>query len=325
MEPTTILVANTYPEELRMRIETLVPDGFRLRFAKSELESEIVGELDDIEFLIAGGRLHVTEALLQCAPRLRLIHRTGVGYDRIDVEALKSRGIPLVLNPGVNATAVAEHSVLLLLAVLRNLSEADRRTKAGEWPRRLVSAEASTLQGLSVGVVGMGHVGQKIAGLTRAFGAHVTYTKRNRLDACAEQHLGITHLHIDELIASSDAVILACALTNLTRGLIDEVRLRQMRVNSIIINASRGELIDEYALLRALDAGHLRGAGLDVFCKEPPAVDDPLLKHPRVIATPHIAGLTASSLESMYVAALSNIVAFDSRGLAAIEHVRIRA
>ena len=250
-------------------------------------------EIGDAEIL-----LHVLEpvtaAVIEAAPRLKLIQKIGIGVNTIDLDAARRRGIAVCNMPGTNTQAVAEMTLLLMLATLRRLSRLDPLTRAGEgWSLDPELADdLGELAGRVVGLVGFGSVARRLAPILQAIGAKVVYTSR-----CPAADALVPFLPLVELLPAADVVSLHLPLTEETEGIIDGGALAAMRRGSVLINTARGPLVDEAALLRALTSGHLRGAGLDVFCREPTGADDPLLRLPNVVATPHLAWLTAETLD----------------------------
>jgi D-3-phosphoglycerate dehydrogenase len=239
--------------------------------------------------LLVRSETRVTQALLDAAPRLRVIGRAGAGVDTIDVEAATARGIVVVNAPGGNAVAAAEHTLALMFALARRIAAADASMKRGQWSRRAYTG--SELTGKTLGLVGLGRVGSEVA--RRAIGLEMRVLVFDPYvpDEHA-RHLGLEPVELDSLLEAADIVSLHVPLTESTRGILNEARIRHMRRGAFLINCARGGLVDEPALLAALDDGRLAGAGIDVFSAEPVDPEDPLPKHPRVVATPHLGAST---------------------------------
>jgi len=234
----------------------------------------------------------VDAALMRRAPQLRLVQKVGVGVDSIDLEAARQRGIAVCNMPGTNSQAVAELTLLLMLATLRRVNELDRATRNGSgWPlpRELVDG-LGELAGRTVGLVGFGAVPQRLAPILHAMGARPVTWSRSEPDD------GITAASFDTLLRESDIVSLHLPATPETTGLMDATALARMRPGAILINTARGSLCDGDALVGALRSGHLAGAGLDVFAREPLEATDPLLELPNVVVTPHVAWLTEETI-----------------------------
>lgn len=237
----------------------------------------------------------VTAEVIARAPKLRLVQKIGSGVNTIDIAACEARHIPVCNLPGTNSRAVAEMTLLLMLACLRRLRESDAAVRVpGGW------AAAPTLQdhfgelaGRTVGLVGAGAIPQALAPILEAMGAKPLLWSRSRKD-----------LTLEQLLARADIVSLHLPLTPGTEGLIDP---RRMKRGAILVNTARGALVDEAALVAALSDGHLAAAGLDVFAEEPPATDHPLLALPNVVCAPHLAWLTQETLDRSIAAALENV------------------
>jgi D-3-phosphoglycerate dehydrogenase / 2-oxoglutarate reductase len=249
----------------------------------------------DADFLIV--RTLLPQDIFARAPRLLGVVRNGSGLDMIPVEAASERGIAVANVPGANAQAVIEYCIGAFLQLARSTPVMDRTLRSGGWnAARAFSAHAQELSGKTVGIIGLGNIG---AGLARicatAFGMRVLGHARRAetIPACA------TPVDLDELIATSDFVSLNCPLTPETRGMIDERRLRSMKRTAYLVNASRGAVVDEAALIRALREGWIAGAALDVFETQPLREDHPLLALENVILTPHAAALTDESSARM--------------------------
>lgn len=248
--------------------------------------------LPQAEALLVRSETRVTAELLEQAPRLRVIGRAGAGVDTIDVPAATARGIVVVNAPGGNAVAAAEHSVALAFALARRVAAADASMKEGQWSRsRYVGTE---LAGKTLGLVGLGRVGGEVArravGLEMRVLVYDPYVPDEHM-----RRLGYEPAELDRVLAESDFVSLHVPLTDATRGLIGTEKLGRMRPSAFLINCARGELVDQQALIEALDAGRLAGAGIDVWPREPVAPDDPLPRHPKVVATPHLGASTVEA------------------------------
>ena len=237
------------------------------------------------------------------APKLRLIQKIGVGVNTIDLDAARARRIPVCNMPGTNSRAVAEMTLLLMLAALRRLPLLDRRTRSGlGWARGPALTDVfGELEGLTVGLVGYGAVPRILAPCLTALGATPIYTARSpRPDATA------SFRSLDRLLAESDVVSLHVPLTPETRGLLDRAGISRMKPGAILVNTARGGLVDEAALVEALRTGRLAAAGLDVFAEEPLRPDNPLLALDNVVLAPHVAWLTRGTLVRSLEVAVEN-------------------
>jgi glyoxylate reductase/D-3-phosphoglycerate dehydrogenase len=230
----------------------------------------------------------LTEADYAAAPHLRLVQVMSAGYEHVDIGLAARHGVRVATFGDAMASVVAEHTLMLMLAVYRQLPRLDAAVRSGTW--RQDEPVLRELRGKRVGLVGLGYIGRAVATLLAAFGAEVAYSSRGRLSAAEEATLRVMYASFDELLAISDVVSLHVPLAPSTRGLIGARELALMKPTGVLINTSRGPVVDQAALAEALASGRLAGAGLDVLDLEPPAESDPLLKMPNVVFTPHTAG-----------------------------------
>ncbi len=269
-------------------------------------EAELIESLPRCEAMVAGGE-QITAELLDKAPKLRAIARTGVGYDAIDVPAASARKIPIVIVPGTNQESVAEHTFALLLALTRKVVEYDALMKAGGWTRSLLAP----LRGKTLGLVGFGRIGRAVASRASAFG--MTVVAFDPLsDPDAETKMGVRRVELDDLLRSSDVVSLHLPLTRATFGLFDRTMFAKMKPGAILINTARGGLVVENDLYESLVTGHLSGAGLDVFVAEPPEPGNKLLTLPNVIVSPHLGGIDTRAMADMAELAASCIASLKA-------------
>ncbi len=268
--------------------------GFVFREVPRHLDlrqsDQLIGALSEAESVIAGSEPY-TEGVLQALPKLRVIARSGVGYDAIDLAACDRRGVVVMTTPGVNHHAVAEHVMALLFGVARDFPMADRRVRAGRWKR----TRGPRVMGSTLGIVGLGRIGQAVA--TRAIGVGMrvlAYEPKPAPEFLDKWPVELTSF--DDLLARSDYVSLHSPLTPETRHLINAKTLARFKPGSVLINTARGGLVDEQALCEALRSRHLRGAGLDVFEVEPLPLESPLLQFENVLLAGHTAGIDNESL-----------------------------
>ena len=245
---------------------------------------------------------------MDLAPNLRIIARHGAGYDTVDVDAATERGIPVTITGAANAGSVAEHVFALLFAVARNVTAADRAVRDGRWSAARGMFTGTELAGRTLGLLGCGRIGLRVAAIATAFGLAVVASDP-ALSAADADALTLRLTEKDDLLRTSDIVSLHLPLTPVTSQIIDREALANIRKGAILINTARGGLIDEVALLECLDTGHLAGAGLDVLATEPPTADDPLLAHPRTVISPHIGGQTHEALRRVAMDAAQSILA----------------
>jgi phosphoglycerate dehydrogenase-like enzyme len=250
--------------------------------------------------------------VVEAALRLKLLHHQGVGYqDTVAVQALKERNIALALTPAGTTIGVAEHTVLLALAVCKRLTFADSELRQGRWHINSLRPTSFEIFGRTVGYIGMGRIAREAAVRFKAFGTSGIYHDPFvHLSAEEEHGLGVNWVGFDELVARADVITLHVPSGKDTHHLIDEAVLRQMKPQAIIINTSRGTIIDEKALCRALQEGRIAGAGLDVFEEEPFRTDNPLAALPNVVLTPHISAGTRDALKAKMRALFQNVQRF---------------
>jgi D-3-phosphoglycerate dehydrogenase len=289
-------------------VQLLVDSGWQV---SQPAASALTAELADADALIVRSATRVTDELLGHAPRLRIVGRAGVGVDNIDLDAATHRGILVVNTPGSSATSVAEHALALMLALARSVPQLNAAMHAGRWEKS--GAAGAELRGKTLGLVGLGRVGGEVARRAKALEmrvlAHDPYLSVER---AAEW--GVQLLPLAEMLAQADYVSLHTALSPATDRLMNRLTLAQMKRGARLINTARGELVDEAALLEALQSGHIAGAGLDVFTTEPPG-NSPLMALPNVIATPHVAGSTAEAQEEVGVQIAQQIRDFLAEGV----------
>ena len=292
-ERPVVAFLDPFPPEVRSIIAAESLPEVALRMATSSDPGELRAVAADAAFLV-GGVAPIPASLIDATRNLRLIHKWGIGVDKIDVAAARARGVPVAITAGANAVPVAESTLLLMLAVLRRLPHRQAQLRAGEWWRARAEARAQTrqLNGKVVALVGMGAIGREVTKRLRAFDAQVRYFDVRRLPADEERALGVRFAELDELLADADIVSLHVPLLPSTTQLLSRSRIARLKPGAIVINTARGEVVDEAALAEALEEGRLAGAGVDVFSTEPPPPDHPLLrvKAPGLVLTPHQAG-----------------------------------
>jgi D-3-phosphoglycerate dehydrogenase len=285
-----IVVADDLPESA---LELLRAEGWHIDARSGRSPVDLANDLADADGLLVRSATKVTKELLAAAPHLRVVGRAGTGVDNIDVAAASSRGVLVVNAPGANSISVAEHACALMLALARMVPAADQAMKAGKWEKKRFLG--NELRGKTLGIAGLGRIGQEVATRARAFGmkvvAHDPFISREIADG-----LGVELLSLDDVCAVADYLTLHLPSTPETKHLFNDARFATVKHGIRIVNTARGELIDEAALRRAIDSGRVAGAGLDVFEKEPPS-DWSLAQLSRVVATPHIAASTEEAQE----------------------------
>jgi D-3-phosphoglycerate dehydrogenase len=278
---------------LKTELEAQVQEVIYNPTGKPLSSVEVAALLPGIDGYIAG--LDAIDAhALNAADRLKVICRYGVGIDNVDLDACRQKGVILTNTPGANSVSVAELALGLILALARQIPEAVEAVHQGKWPRY----SGISLEGKVIGILGLGAIGKQLARRLHGFDCHLmafdpyadaTFARENQVELAS----------MEEVTAKSDFVSLHLPLLPETRNLVNEAFLNRMKKGSFLINTSRGEVVDEDALLSSLQSGHLKGAGLDAFCAEPPDPKNPLLNLPQVIATPHLGAQTDGATSNM--------------------------
>ncbi len=257
--------------------------------------ADLAAALADADALIVRNRTQVRGALLAAGRKLRVVGRLGVGLDNIDVPGCEARGIEVIPATGANALAVAEYVIATAMVLLRGAYASTGEVGEGRWPRAALSG-GREIGGKTLGVVGFGGIGRLVARLARGLGMHVVgHDAALPAGAAAWRDEHAEALELDALLARADVVTLHVPLTESTRGLIGAARIETMKPGAVLVNTARGGVVDEAAVASALRSGRLGGAALDVFDTEPLPAGSPLAGCPRLILTPHVAGLTAES------------------------------
>ena len=263
-------------------------------------EESLMGLIDEADGLITRGSIRITREMMERSPRLKVVGVHGQGCDHVDLRAAGELGKVVCNTPDALTVTVAEMTLGLTLAALRNLVAADKAVRAGQWNRKYGDLIGLELAGKTVGIVGLGRIGTAVAKRLRAFDANVVYWSRTRKPE-VERELGVTWMELDELLKVSDVVSLHIPGTAETQRLIGERELSLMKQGVILVNMARGMVMDEGALIRALRSGKIRVAALDVFEKEPISPDNPLMKMDNVILTPHLGACNLEGMQRMAV------------------------
>jgi len=290
-------------------------DLLRERFQVEMIEAEgmpaasLARRLADADGIVGMANVPLTAEILSAAPRLRCIANYAVGYNNIDVAAATSRGIMVTNTPGVLTDATADLTMALVLAVARRIVDGDQMVREGRFvgwkPDLLVGSD---VHGAVLGLIGLGRIGQAVARRALGFSMSILYSQRHRADPQVESQLRAVYVPLEELLRKADYVSVHCPLTDETRHLIGERQLRMMGPDHYLINASRGPIVDEKALVRALREGWIKGAALDVYEREP-ALEPGLADCPNVVLVPHIGSATVAARAGMAETAAKNLVA----------------
>jgi glyoxylate reductase len=307
-----VVVARYLPEAGRVRLaERYVLDENGAHPDREELLNRVPGAAA----LVADPTVPVDLPLLDAAgPDLRVVANFAVGYDNVDVAACRERGVVVTNTPDVLTNATAELAVALMLAAARRLGEGERLARSGRWagwePGQLLGRE---LTGAVVGIVGLGRIGTRVAELLRGFDVDLLYTARSPHPE-AKRRLGARYAELDDLLARADFVTLHAPLTAETRHLIDDAALERIKPGAVLVNTSRGGLVDSAALARALEEGRLAAAGLDVYEHEP-QIPPELMQLERVVLAPHIGSATATARDGMALLVAENVISvLEGRG-----------
>lgn len=269
-------------------------------------EAELVRRVRDADVVMnIRAYARFPESVLAACPRLRMISVWGTGMDHVDLAACRARNVTVTNTPGVNANSVAEHTLALILAVTRRIPQMDRSVRAAEWPRAFLVQ----LEGKTLGIVGLGATGTRVATLAKPFGMRLLATSWGPDNGRAAA-AGAAAVPIETLLRESDIVTLHLRLGPDTERYLDRERLQLMKPTAFLVNTARARLVDKDALVEALDAGWLAGAGLDVFHHEPIEAGDPLIDLPNVVLSPHNAWLTPEVIDAGFRLAVENIERF---------------
>jgi phosphoglycerate dehydrogenase-like enzyme len=286
-----IIIADNPLNEISIAKELLPPslDAVVARPGTPEFQAALA----DAVCLVGFGDNTMDDAFYKSAPNLRLVQLLSAGYDRCDIEAARRAGVPICNNGGANSTAVSEHALLLMLAVCRRVVWQHTNVAAGRWRGNNVDdVKLYELKGRTLGIVGLGTIGKKTARLAQAFGMNVQYYDIIRLTEDRADALGVRFALFEEVLRTSDIVSLHVPLIKETRHMIGAAQLKMMKPSAYLVNTCRGPVVDEAALIEALQAGTIAGAGLDVFDQEPPPPNNPLFALQNVVLTAHFAGPT---------------------------------
>lgn len=305
-------------------LKTACPQGFTVKTLDEAAYEQLIKEAIDADYFLVSGRLPIDKRVLDNAPKLKMIQRTGVGTEMLNVEAIKQRGIPVYVNAGVNAQSVAEHTLTLILACLKRLPQVNQQTHQGIWKKQQAGVTTRELKGKTVAMVGMGNIGRLVAQMLQTFGAMVIYTDVIRQSTETEQRLDLHFCDsFDTMLPKADILSFHCPLTKENTEILNKHTLSMIKEGSIVVNTARGKLINPDDLYDALQSGHLSAAALDTHYEEPIKDSYKLAELDNVILTPHIGGLSREAFESMMKGAMENIKAFEEGRLEEIESKRL--
>lgn len=301
-------VVSTVPKSRFELFHVDIPSDWEVAFVGYPLPDEdLIAACQGADFLLVGSVHVVSKAVIDASPSLRLIHTEGVGFDKVDVQAAKEIGLPVCNNRAVNNGAVAEHTIGLIMAALKRIVYADREIKARDFASIQVQLRTEGIHELKyqhVGLIGCGAIGQEVARMLTIFGCKVSYYDAYRPSADREKELNISYLTLEDLLGQCDIISLHAPVLPDTINMINASTISLMKDGAILINTSRGELIDQPAAVAALEGGKLGILAIDTLAPEPPAKDHPFLTlspqaSDRFIITPHVAGTTAEAFTRM--------------------------
>ncbi|MGC8831694.1 MAG: 2-hydroxyacid dehydrogenase [Thermoproteota archaeon] len=301
-----ILVLEANPKTVA-ELKKLRKEGFEAVFRRETVEKVDLPKYRDFEILSVFVFSKVNRRVIESLPNLRLIVTRSSGFDHIDVQAAGERGIVVSNVPGYGSMPVAEHVFALLLAVLRKVVKADSAVRASKWLSP--GLQGRLVNGKTFGVIGTGAIGESVARIARAFGANVIAYDVFKKPVLEAEGI-LKYVPLEEVLEKSDIISLHVPLTKETYRLINRGSIAKMKKGVVLINTSRGQIVDQEALVEALRNGRISGAGLDVFEKEPPDPDDPILRLENVVLTPHVAWNTAEAEDHILQTTISNIRAF---------------
>lgn len=302
-----VLVSDSLAEEGVKRLES----GAEVDVITNLTPEELVKKIRDYDALVIRSGTKVTAEVINAAEKLKVIGRAGVGVDNVDVEAATKKGIIVLNAPGGNTISAAEHTIAMMLAVSRNIPQANAALHKGEWNRKKYTGVEFFNK--TLGIVGLGRVGAEVATRMKAFGMQILAYDPFVTEAKANQ-LGIKIAPLEEVLRNSDFITVHTPLTNETRNLIDEDEFKIMRPGVRIVNCARGGIINEAALAKAVAEGKIAGAAIDVFTKEPPT-GNPILEQERIITTPHLGASTAEAQINVALAVADQILAISKGGM----------
>ena len=299
-----VLVSDVLSKEGLAALES--GDGLEVLYKPGLSEDELAAEIKGVDGLVIRSGSKVTARVLEAADRLKVVGRAGIGVDNVDLKAASRRGVIVMNTPTGNAVTTAEHAIALLFSVARKIPFAAAAMKEGKWEKK--ASKGRELSGKTLGVIGLGNIGRIVA--NRAQGLQMKIAGFDPVmtkERAAE--LGIELMSLDELFGRADAITIHTPLTPQTKGIVNDAAIEKMKKGVLLVNAARGGVYDEAALVRGLDSGKIGGVAIDVFDEEPPGLTD-LVKHPGVVATPHLGASTAEAQERVAVEIAQQVAAY---------------
>jgi glyoxylate reductase/D-3-phosphoglycerate dehydrogenase len=302
-----IVFSPPFPPAIMDLARALVPEGFELDIIDQDAPN-FLDAMQDAEYFMGFARGGMGADFYRAAPKLKLTQLISAGYDRIDIEAARQARVPVANNGGANSVAVAEHTLMLILAVYKKMAWQHNNVVNSKWRvGGFDEARVYELAGKTLGIVGLGTIGKKVARRAKAFDMHVQYYDTVRLSEDQEDALGVHFVLFPELLRTSDVVTLHVPLSDATRNMMGTREFAVMQDSAILINTCRGPVVDEQALHTALTTRQIAAAGLDVMTQEPPPANHPLFSLDNIIITPHTAGPTWENWTKAFRNAFDNI------------------
>jgi len=305
-----VLVSDSLSKEGLDVLEQAKSTGIEYAYKPGLKEDELAATIPDYDGLVIRSGSKVTAKVLDAATNLKVVGRAGIGVDNVDVPMATRRGIIVMNTPTGNTITTAEHAIALLFAVARKIGMADATMKQGKWEKKKL--EGHELTGKTLGVIGLGNIGRIVA--NRGRGLHMNVVAFDPvLTTERAQELGVELVSLDDLFARADAITLHTPKTPQTLNLINDQTIAKMKTGVLLINAARGGICDEAAVVRGLESGQIGGAGFDVFVQEPPGLTD-LVKHPNAVATPHLGASTEEAQTRVAVEVCEQVIAYLTQG-----------
>ena len=305
MAPRIVVVPPSHAETAEIA-KKMAPAGFEIVMSSAS-PAELMPAMASAEYIVCYPNVASNDALFQAAPKLKLYQLLSAGYDDVDIEAARRAKVPVCNNGGANAISVSEHAIMLMLTVSRRVLWQHDNVSNGRWRGNAPAPRMYEVYDKTLGIVGLGTIGKKVARIARSLGMRVQYYDIARLPEHEEDAFGVKFRLFRELLASSDIVTMHVPLNDSTRHMIGAPELALMKPEAIIVNTSRGPVLDEVALTKALADNKLFGAGLDVFDQEPPPPDNPIFKLKNVVLTSHYAGPTWDNHVARFRNAFDNV------------------
>lgn len=294
-------------------LRSVCPKGFVVETLNEPTRESLMAQAFDADYFLVSGRLKIDAEILDHAPNLKMIQRTGVGTEMLDLEVIKQRNIPVCINKGINARSVAEHTLALILSALKKIPSLTNEVKSGIWKKQESGLQTHELYGKKVGLVGLGAIGQLVAKYLQVFGAEVLYTDVKRATEEIEKEHNLTFVpSFSKLLPKIDILSFHCPLNSENKGILNKETLSLMKEGAIVINTARGKLINEEDLYEAIKNQKIAAAALDVHYEEPIPEESKLKTLDNVIMTPHIGGLSYETFKEMLLKAMQNIKDFNN-------------